>query len=40
MVLNLDELQQVENMCAFENYMREVTPFLKSAHILYASLES
>ena len=34
MVPNLDEWQQVENMHAFENYMREVTPFLKSAHIL------
>ena len=32
MVPNLDEWQQVENMHAFENYMREVTPFLKSAH--------
>ena len=33
MVPNLDEWQQVENMHAFENYMYEVIPFLKSAHI-------
>ena len=34
MVPNMDEWQQVENMRVFENYRREVTPFLKSAHIL------
>ena len=33
MVPNLDEWQQVENMHAFENYMCEVIPFLRSAHI-------
>ena len=34
MVPNLNEWLQVENMCAFENYRCEVTPFLKFAHIL------
>ena len=27
---------KLKNMCAFENYRSEVTPFFKSAHILFA----